>query len=110
MRFSFDNLMTYVDYELNNYRIFFILRNLSTKVFMDVVSCVYNFSNGSEGKNQVYIYDCVCVHREREKLAKVSISIYCVCFSVWLGRYHFLLRLATLESQAVYTVTRLWGK
>ena len=43
MRFSFDNLMTYVDYELNNYRIFFILRNLSTKVFMDVVSCVYNF-------------------------------------------------------------------
>lgn len=45
MRFSFDNLMTYVDYELNNYRIFFILRNLNTKVFMDVVSCVYDFSN-----------------------------------------------------------------
>lgn len=55
-RFSFDNLMTYVDYELNNYRIFFILRNLNTKVFMDVVSCVYDFSNGSEGKNKVYIY------------------------------------------------------
>ena len=67
MRFSFDNLMTYVDYELNNYRIFFILRNLSTKVFMDVVSFVYNFSNGSEGKNQVYIYNCVCVYTERER-------------------------------------------
>lgn len=62
MRFSFDNLMTYVDYELNNYRIFFILRNLNTKVFMDVVSCVYDFSNGSEGKNKVYI---VCVYTER---------------------------------------------
>lgn len=68
MRFSFDNLMTYVDYELNNYRIFFILRNLNTKVFMDVVSCVYDFSNGSEGKNKVYIYIYitmfVCTQRE----------------------------------------------
>lgn len=65
MRFSFDNLMTYVDYELNNYRIFFILRNLNTKVFMDVVSCVYDFSNGSEGKNKVYIYThtiYMCIH------------------------------------------------
>lgn len=67
MRFSFDNLMTCVDYALNNCRIFFILRNLSSEVFMDVVSCVYNFSNGSEEKNQVCVYIyiklCVCTHR-----------------------------------------------
>lgn len=60
MEFSFHSLQLTMTVSSITVEFFFTLRRLTTEVFRNEVSCVYNFQM-VQGKSQVYLCVCMCV-------------------------------------------------